>query len=118
MIDLAQLVGVKPNLFPPNSRYYGVATATLTTTDADGNPRTLVYLRRRFVPPPERLALVQEHAVVQGDRLDNLAFTYFGDPELFWRLGDANEAIAPDELTATVGRRLRVTLPEGVANAT
>ena len=114
MIDIAQLVGVKPNLFPSNSRYYGIATATLEEIDSDGNPRVVVFLRRRFVPPPERLSLIQEHSVVQNDRLDNLAATYFGDPELFWRLGDANEAMAPDELTETIGRQLRITLPEGM----
>jgi len=113
-MDLEQLLGVKPNLFPPASRYYGVAATTLETLDGDGNPRTVVYLRRRFVPPPERLALIQEHRVAQGDRLDNLAAAYFGDPELYWRLCDANEAMAPDALTETTGRRLRVTLPEGV----
>ena len=52
--------------------------------------------------------------MVQNDRLDNLAATYFGDPELFWRLGDANEAMAPDELTETIGSQLRITLPEGM----
>ena len=115
-MDIAQLVGVKPNLFPPNSRYYGIATATLEETDSDGNPRVVVFLRRRFIPPPERLSLIQEHSVVQNDRLDNLAATYLGDPELFWRLSDANEAIAPDELTETVGRQLRITLPEGMGS--
>ena len=55
MIDIAQLVGVKPNLFPSNSRYYGIATATLEEIDGDGNPRVVVCLRRRFVSPQERL---------------------------------------------------------------
>ncbi len=113
-MDLEQLLGVRPNLFPPASRYYGVAAAALEMTDCYGNPRAVVYLKRRFVPPPERLALIQEHIVAQGDRLDNLAAAYYGDPELYWRLCDANEAMSPDALTETTGRRLRVTLPEGV----
>jgi hypothetical protein len=96
--------------FPPTSRYHGIPTAKLTAPDG----RVLVYLRRRFVPPPERFATLQEHVVTEGDRLDNLAALYLGDPEQFWRLCDANGAIGPDELTETVGRRLRVTLPEGV----
>ena len=50
----------------------------------------------------------------QGDRLDNLAARYLGDPEQFWRLCDANGAMRPDELTQTSARRLRITLPEGV----
>jgi hypothetical protein len=33
---------------------------------------------------------------------------------LSWRLCDANGAMRPDELTETPGRRLRITLPEGI----
>jgi len=105
---------VKTTTFPPNSRYQNVATATLETTDG----KTIVYLRRRFVPPPERFALVQEHLVTQGDRLDILAARYLGDPEMFWLLCDANGAVRPEELIEAVGKRLRITLPEGLTGAT
>ncbi len=98
------------SLFPPNSRYQGIATAKLETADG----RVVVYLRRRFVPAPDRFALVQEHTLVQGDRLDNLAAQYLGDPELFWRLCDANNAMRPEELTETIGSKLKITLPEGI----
>ncbi len=101
-------------LFPPASRYHGIAAAQLTTPDG----RAVAYVLRRFVPPPERFALLSEHAVVAGDRLDNLAALYLGDPEQYWRLCDANRAMRPDELTETAGRRLRITLPEGIPGAT
>ncbi len=101
---------LKTTLFPPTSRYYTVATARMTMPDG----RTVSYLRRRFVPPPERFALLQEHMVQEGDRLDGIAAKYLGDPEQFWRICDANGVVRPDELTETVGRRLRITLPEGV----
>ena len=97
-------------LFPPTSRYYNAETATLVTRDG----RTVIYLRRRFVPPPERFSLLQEHVVVQGDRLDNITARYLGDPEQFWRVCDANRAMRPDELTEEIGWRLRITLPEGI----
>ncbi|MEM9218825.1 MAG: LysM domain-containing protein [Cyanobacteria bacterium P01_F01_bin.150] len=97
------------NTFPVSSRYHAIETATLTTPEG----QEVAYLRRRFVPPPERYALIQEHQVVDGDRLDLLAAQYIGDAEMFWQLCDANGAIRPDELTEIVGRRLRVTLPEG-----
>jgi hypothetical protein len=100
----------KLNLFPPNSRYHGLDTATLQTPDG----RIIVYLRRRFVPPPERLALLVEHTVIDGDRLDNLAALYLGDPEQFWRICDANPAIWPAELTDAAGLALRITLSEGI----
>lgn len=114
MTDLVQALiqaGVlKTASFPPNSRYHGIATAEFKTA----NGKTIVYLRRRFVPPPESFALLQEHTLTQGDRLDNLAAQYLGDPQQFWRLCDANGAMRPEELTETVGRKLRITLPEGV----
>jgi hypothetical protein len=100
--------------FPPNSRYQTVETTTLETATG----KTIVYLRRRFVPPPDRLALLGEHRVQAEDRLDNLAARYLGDPELFWRICDGNNAMRPDDLTATPGRTLRITLPEGIPGMT
>lgn len=97
-------------LFPPTSRYFALETTTLE--DADGT--VIVYLKRRFVPPPERFALLLEHVVKQGERLDNITAHYLDDPEQFWRICDANRALRPDELTETIGRRLRITLPEGI----
>ena len=99
--------------FPPNSRYYTIETATLTKSDG----RTIVYLKRRFSPPPESLALLEEHLVTQGERLDNIAAQRIGDPEQFWRICDANAALRPQELTEEIGRRLRITLPEGIPGA-
>jgi hypothetical protein len=101
------------NLFTATSRYYGLDTAVLTTPDGT----TIIYLRRRFLPSPDRFQLVQEHAVKQRERLDNIAAAFLGDPELFWRLADANGAMRPEELVETVGRRLRITLPEGITGS-
>lgn len=98
-------------LFPPSSRYHGLDVAVLTPA---GGIEPVVYLRRRFVPPPERFATLQEHLVTQGERLDTITARFLGDPEQFWRLCDANRALRPQELTETLGRRLRITLPEGV----
>ena len=98
------------NPFPATSRYATVETTTLETADGV----TVIYLRRRFVPPPERFSLLQEHVVQQNERLDNVTARYLDDPEQFWRICDANRAMRPDELTETVGRRLRITLPEGI----
>lgn len=102
--------GLKSSLFPATSRYSGIDTETLETPDH----RTIIYLKRRLVPPPENFILLQEHVVTQGERLDNLTASYLGDPQQFWRICDANGAMRPDELTETIGRRLRITLPEGI----
>jgi hypothetical protein len=100
----------KATPFPPTSRYYGIDTATVQLADG----RTVIYLRRRFVPTPDNFALLQYHAVTQGERLDNITAKYLNDPEQFWRVCDANGALRPDELTETVGRKLRITLPQGI----
>ncbi len=111
--QLQQLISpqeLAQDLFPPTSRYHGLGTAVHTPLDGE----QMIYLRRRFVPPPERFDLLQEHAVQEGDRLDNLAAQYLDDPEGFWRICDANGAMRPEALIEEVGRRLRITLPEGV----
>ncbi len=114
MQALLQFTGVKPQVFAPNSRYLSVPTTTLTTSDG----HTIAYLTRRFVPSPSQFATMQQHSVAQGERLDNLAAQFLGDPELFWQLCDANGAMRPEELTETVGRVLLIPLPEGIPGPT
>jgi hypothetical protein len=96
--------------FSPSSRYRDTEVAQLRLPDG----RTVAYLRRRFVPQPESFALLREHTVRDGDRLDQVAAMHLGDPEQFWRIADANGSVAPEQLTDEVGRRLRITLPAGV----
>ncbi|MEM6714578.1 MAG: LysM domain-containing protein [Cyanobacteria bacterium P01_C01_bin.147] len=107
------LAALGPTFFPLTSRYHGIGVAQLEAGDGTQIP----YLRRRFVPQPERFELLQEHVVKQGERLDNITYQHLGDPEQFWRLCDANRAMHPEELTAETGRRLRITLPEGIPGA-
>jgi hypothetical protein len=97
-------------LFAPTSRYYGIDTQTLVTREG----KTIIYLQRRFLPSPGQFQLLQHYTVVQNDRLDNIAAKYLGDPELFWRIADANGAMRPEELVETIGRQLRITLPQGI----
>jgi hypothetical protein len=96
-------------LYPPQSRYHGIQTAMIN----DGSGRTVTYLLRRFVPDPDRFQEIKQHVVRDGQRLDIIAAMELGDPTLFWRLCDANRAIAPEELEVT-GKRLSITLPERV----
>jgi hypothetical protein len=99
--------------FASNSRYVNVPVVKLTMPDGT----ELTFLRRRFVPQPETLVLLREHVVVQGDRIDNIAARYLADPEQFWRVCDANRAMRPAALTEEPGKRLRITMPEGVPGA-
>jgi len=109
-----QANSLTPPAFPATSRYYGIPTSQLV--QADG--RTVVYVQRRFLPPPENFALLQTVTIVAGDRLDNLAARYLGDPQQSWRLCDANRAMQPEALVVNVGATLTITLPEGVPGVT
>lgn len=111
---ILQQVGVKVSHFSSTSRYYGVPTTTMT----DGKGETIAYIRRRFVPQPDKFFTLQEHTVKEGERLDNITNQYYGDPERFWQLCDANNAMLPDELTGQPDAKINITLPEGIEGNT
>ncbi len=96
--------------FSVTSRYHGLPTTEMT----HANGKIVPYLRRRFIPAPEVFADLQEHTVSHGERPDHIAAHYLGDPELFWQLCDANRSMRPEELTENAGRKIRITLPEGI----
>jgi hypothetical protein len=104
-----QAANLATNNFPVTSRYYRIATATLEKSDGT----SVTYLKRRIIPPAENLTLIFEHQVKEGDRLDNITAAYVGDPEQFWQIADANNAMKPEELTANHGSWLRITQPPG-----
>ncbi len=114
MIDPVQALlaqtSLENNLFTSTSRYYGLPVETFDLPDGT----TISYLTRRFVPAPERFQTLQQHQVGQGERLDNIAAKYLGDPTLFWQICDANRAMRPEDLTDTPGSTLRITLPAGI----
>jgi hypothetical protein len=97
-------------MFEPTSRYYDLETAKMTVGDEEGQ-RVISYKRRRIIPSGETMTTLVEHTVTQGDRLDNLAARYVGDPEQFWRICDANDVLRPEELTEEIGRIIKIGLP-------
>ena len=118
MVQLLVTTGLKTSPFGATSRYRGLELARMRLDDNAGNSHVVAYVRRRFLPQPGVFALLHEHTVVEGDRLDNVTAAYLGDAEQFWRVADANAAMRPDALTETIGRRLRITLPEGIPGST
>ena len=94
-------------MFEHTSRYYDLETATYTAPDG----RVVAYKRRRFLPRGEEMPLLAEVTVTRGDRLDLIAARTLGDPEQFWRVCDANDAMHPASLMAEPGRTLRVPVP-------
>ena len=94
----------------PSSRYYGAPIEYFTRPDGV----QVAYLARRILPRPDIYTSLQNCAVVDGDRLDNLASKHLGDPLLYWTICDANGATDPDELTAQVGRTILIPLASGI----
>jgi len=97
-------------MFEPSSRYYHLEKAEYTMPDG----RIVIYRRRRFLPRGEDMPLLAEVTVTEGDRLDLIAAKTLGNPEQFWRICDANNAMNPTDLTAAseIGRILRIPLPQ------
>jgi hypothetical protein len=45
---------------------------------------------------------------LRGDRLDNLAYQFYGDPTLWWVISIANPDLPNDSLYPTLGYQLRI----------
>ncbi|MBK7465780.1 MAG: LysM domain-containing protein [Saprospiraceae bacterium] len=106
---MLQQNNINNSYFAPNSRYYGLEIAIQINEDGTKIP----YVKRRFIGQEDKYQVVTEHQVADLERLDNIAQKYLGDPELFWRICDANAAMHPNELTEEVGRIIKIALPEG-----
>ena len=77
----------------------------------DGKGRVIRYKEVRFIPPETGLQL--SHIVSDGERLDHIAQRFYQNPELFWRVCDANLALWPDDLTSEAGRTILIPPPGG-----
>lgn len=95
-------------MFDETSRYHGLPTAVYTTPDG----RQVRYLTRRFLPQGSALPQLTEVTVTDQERLDLIAHRTLGNPEMYWRVCDANNAMDPFDLTAEPGRTLRVPIPQ------
>lgn len=84
-------------MFFKGTRYEKVETTSLI----DERQRELKYKKIRFIP---QTTPRYGYAVVAGDRLDNIAFEVFRNPERFWQICDANFTVWPPELTERPGR--------------
>jgi nucleoid-associated protein YgaU len=103
---------VPPVTFPTDSRYYGFKVQQYTAPDGQVIP----YLARRIVPQPgaPNYATINQVVVQQGNRLDQIAAKYLGDPLMAWLICDANGAMDPNDLVATPGTILNITTPQGI----
>jgi len=101
---------IPSNPFAANSRYREVGVGLYVRR---GDEQGVAYLLRRFIPLARAIDARGEHTVRSIDRPDTLAAELLGDPELYWRVADANGVVDPFELTDTVGARVRIPSPIG-----
>ena len=59
---------------------------------------TLSGQKEEFLPQGDEMPVLQEVALVAGDRLDLIASRTLGDPEQYWLICDANNAMYPPDL--------------------
>ncbi|MDH5543395.1 MAG: hypothetical protein OEY64_10590 [Nitrospinota bacterium] len=90
------------------SRYCEMETRKYRMPDGS----EVAYISRRFLPQGEKMRLLTEVEVTEGDRLDNITARSIGEPEQFWRVCDANNAMNPFHLTDEPGTKLRIPVPE------
>jgi hypothetical protein len=107
MVAAAAGTGAPTN---PSSRYYGAMVEYYTP--ANGVP--VAYLQRRIIPQANTYTALQSYSVSSGDRLDNLAYQFLGDPILYWMICDASGAVDPDRLTAESGTTIQIPLAAGI----
>jgi len=95
-----------------NSRYNGVEIVKTTVPGPGGEPREVAYTRRRTIPDYDDRAILAEHRVADGERLDVVTAAYAGDPQRFWLLCDANTVLEPEELEV-IDRVIRIPMAKG-----
>jgi len=79
-------------MFSDNSRYK--STETYTVTDSRGRSVTVVG-----VPKAPNAAFLGYHRLLQGQRLDHLAYKYLGDATAYWKIAELNGAMLPEALS-------------------
>jgi len=95
-------------MFDFTSRYYKLPVATHQTLDG----QQISYKKRRFLPQGEKLPLLQELTLTEDERLDRVTARTLGNPEFFWRIADANNAMNPSELAKEIDRVLKIPMPQ------
>jgi hypothetical protein len=96
------------------SRYDGAEVATGVVADGAGARREVTYLLPRTPRNPASVVPMAWHRIAADDRADLVAHRYFGDPQAWWRICDANAALDPDALIGpeNEGRIVVVGVPE------
>jgi hypothetical protein len=88
-------------MFFKSSRYSHVKEHQMS----DPQGRTIRYKGIRLISD---IPAQVRHIVIDGERLDRIAFRYYQDSEQFWRICDTNRVMRPESLTAHPGRTIGI----------
>jgi len=94
-------------VFEHTSRYYNLKTLQFRRPDG----RVVTYVARRVVPDRDGVAVLAEVSLADGQRLDTIAASALGAPELFWQICDANDTLNPFDLMSETGRSVTIPMP-------
>jgi hypothetical protein len=72
------------------------------------NPKIVKYRASVIYPEVPLSSNDMYMYTMRGDRLDNLAYQFYGDPSLWWVLSVANPELPNDSLYPTIGFQLRI----------
>jgi hypothetical protein len=97
-------------MFDESSRYFNLKNLSYREVKMT-ETRIITYKERRFLPHPNDFTSLTEVQVAAGERLDTISSRTIGDPEQFWRICDANEAMHPIEMTSKPGKILIIGIP-------
>ncbi|NQZ12322.1 MAG: hypothetical protein HRT35_34650 [Algicola sp.] len=92
-------------MFEQTSRYFHLENLT----HVDENGHEIKYKSRRILPQPATVPSMVTIEVERGKRLDQICASTLGNPELSWKLGDANQTLALTDLEKR-GTVLRIPL--------
>jgi hypothetical protein len=91
-------------MFYKTSRYTAVKDCRCSVEG-----RSVQYKAIRIIPVIRPGSV---HTVQEGDRIDQIAFTYLRDPERYWKICDLNNTMWPPDLTAKPGMVISIPYPE------
>ena len=80
-------------MFFKDSRYAKVSE--YFAKDSYGNKN---IVKKIPIIPPTTNAIKRSYVIKQGDRLDILAYQYYGNPTKFWLISNANKEMYPDDI--------------------
>jgi hypothetical protein len=91
----------------PNSRYARQVVQVFTGPDGEVVP----YIGRRVIPVMDRYQVLDRHRTLTAERVDQVADDFYGDPQQYWRICDANGVERPAETCEPVARLLVIPSP-------